>query len=256
MADQPQESASGDRERSTIQFPYSDLDDAAVLAKAIFNQGGGTGALDQVAAWVGHDAINSGAFRSKLNSARIFGLITIERGQVAVTAIGRRIADPEREKAARADAFLEVPLYRKLHEKHQGGKLPDPKGLETDIAGLGVAPKQVVRARQTFQRSAEQAGFFVHGKDRLVRPSTNGGSKEPPPKVPPVRPGVEPPSAGGSLNPFILGLLQTLPEPGAEWPTTGRREWLQTAAHIFRLIYKRPSSDDDPKGAPTEQIDV
>ena len=46
--------------------------------------------------------------------------------------------------------------------------------------------------------------------------------------------GDEPP-----LHPFIQGLLQTLPEPGSEWPLDEQATWLETAAHIFGLMYQR-----------------
>jgi hypothetical protein len=42
--------------------------------------------------------------------------------------------------------------------------------LEREIANLGVAPKQTDKARQSFERSARQAGFFLQGEDRLVQP--------------------------------------------------------------------------------------
>jgi hypothetical protein len=41
------------------------------------------------------------------------------------------------------------------------------------------------------------------------------------------------------LHPFIQGLLQTLPEQGTKWKAIDRAKWLQTAANIFDLIYKR-----------------
>ena len=41
-------------------------------------------------------------------------------------------------------------------------------------------------------------------------------------------------------HPFIEGLPKTLPDPDSdeEWPLDKRVKWLQTAAHIFDLIYK------------------
>lgn len=42
----------------------------------------------------------------------------------------------------------------------------------------------------------------------------------------------------GGLDPFIVGLLRTLPEPGAEWDVAGRVKWLTTAANIFDLTYE------------------
>lgn len=109
---------------------------------------------------------------------------------------------------------------------------------------LGVSSKQTGKARQAFMRSARQAGFFVHGEDRLVKPTFN--------QVPTTRPietptpsreipeakkgGGEPPS--GDWHPFIQGLLKSLPTPETDWPAAARIKWLQTAANIFDLMYK------------------
>jgi hypothetical protein len=38
------------------------------------------------------------------------------------------------------------------------------------MVALGVAEKTKDRARQLFERSAEHAGFFAHGRNRLVMP--------------------------------------------------------------------------------------
>jgi hypothetical protein len=90
---------------------------------------------------------------------------------VSLTALGRRIADPAAEPAARVDAFLHVPLYLRIFEHHDGYTLPGAAPLEKFMREVGVSPKQTGKARQAFMRSARQAGFFAHGEDRLVRPS-------------------------------------------------------------------------------------
>ena len=51
--------------------------------------------------------------------------------------------------------------------------------------GLIVSEKQKDRARQVFERSAEQGGFFEHGKNRLVMPAV--AVREPPPVVDPPK---------------------------------------------------------------------
>jgi hypothetical protein len=106
---------------------------------------------------------------------------------------------------------------------------------------LGVSEKQKDRARLVFERSAEQAGFFEQGNQRLVMPGVAYQPEAPreneseKPKSEPGG-GHEPPSS--ELHPFIQGLIQTLPEPEDDWPVAGRVKWLQTAANIFDLIYK------------------
>lgn len=51
-------------------------------------------------------------------------------------------------------------------------------------------------------------------------------------------------SAG--LHPFFRGLLDTLPDPGADWPRAQREQWLETARNIFALIYGDPGEEREP----------
>jgi hypothetical protein len=45
------------------------------------------------------------------------------------------------------------------------------------------------------------------------------------------------------LSPFIQGLVQSLPEPGAVFPTEKQDAWFDTARGIFKLIYKTDAED-------------
>lgn len=40
------------------------------------------------------------------------------------------------------------------------------------------------------------------------------------------------------LHPLLVGLIDTLPEPGTPWPASRRAKWLQTAVNIFDLVYE------------------
>ena len=48
------------------------------------------------------------------------------------------------------------------------------------------------------------------------------------------------------LHPFFRGLLETLPEPGADWPSPNREQWLDTARNIFALLYHEPVEVPEP----------
>lgn len=48
------------------------------------------------------------------------------------------------------------------------------------------------------------------------------------------------------LHPFFEGLLDTLPEPGADWPRLKREQWLETARSIFALLYRDPADERGP----------
>jgi len=91
---------------------------------------------------------------------------------VSLTPLGIRVINPQQEKAARADSFLLVPLYKRVFDDYRGNMLPGNNALEAAMEKLGVAPKQKNKARQVFQRSATQAGYFAFGTNRLVAPTS------------------------------------------------------------------------------------
>ncbi len=166
----------GRRERSTIAFPYGDLESGIAIARALLDHGGGQGDLNSLAAWAEHSSAQSGTFRNKVYAARDFGLLEIEKNEIRLSQLGRDILDSGKEASARSEAFLAVPLYRAIYEGYEGNLLPKDAGLENKMHALGVARKQVARARQAFARSADQAGFLAFGRDRLVKPTASQGT--------------------------------------------------------------------------------
>ena len=135
------------------------------------------------------------------------------------------------------DAFLTVPLYREIANKYIGILLPNAVGLEREIADLGVAAKQTDKARQAFQRSAEHAGFFKQGNNKLVRPALAQADDKP------REDGQRGERRGGDdgqppkMHPFIKGLVETLPPAYSDWPDAKQEEWIAAAKAIFRIIY-------------------
>jgi hypothetical protein len=247
VADAQDQGQSQERARSTIQFPYLDLNDAVIVAKGVHETGGNSCQVDQLAAHLNQSA-DANMFRVRLGTARIFGLAINSHGLVTLTPLGIRICDPTQEPTARAEAFLTVPLYKQVYDEFKGVNLPPTPALETAMANMGVPPKQKATARQVFQRSATQAGFFAYGSSRLVYPSIKdstgapaAGSETPlttmlkPPETPAVKNGSG--GGGGELHPFIQGLIKTLPRPDDPWPIEKRAKWLQAASHVFDLIY-------------------
>jgi hypothetical protein len=235
------------RQRSTIQFPYNNLADAIEVAQAIHSNVG-TGDCDdaQLSAWMSLSPKSSG-YRIQISAARMFGIIETVSGNHRLSPLGRMIVDPQREREARVRAFQNVPLYKAIFEKYKGGVLPPAAALERDIIGLGVAEKQTGRARQVFEKSAEQGGYFENGRNRLVMPGV-AMRQDDQPAPPPADEGQSNRDrkkngngGGGGFDehdPLILGLFQKLPEPDADWPAKDRLKWLQTAANIFDLVYK------------------
>lgn len=233
--------------RSTIKFPYGDLDEAIEVAEAIHKNAGTECTRSQLAAFL-NQSPKGGSFRLKIATASHFGLVKSSQGKVRLTDLGREIVDPAREAQARVQAFYNIPLYKQIYDMYEGHRLPPARGLEQTIAHLGVSDKQKDKARQAFQRSAKQAGFFHYQSDRLVQPIGGMGDTEGSTGEPEVAdhspanasaPDLTVPDKSHQYHPFIQGLLDSLPEPNQAWDAKNQARWLQAAAHIFGLLYKR-----------------
>jgi hypothetical protein len=224
------------RERSTISFPYGDLDDAIAVATALSSHGG-MGAMDQLAAWTGHKTVGSGAFKIKVYTARTFGLVTMAGENASLTELGIEITRPDTEASARVRAFLHVPLYRRIYDKYRGRLLAGDAVIETDMVEAGVASKQKDRARQGFQRSAAQAKL---GKDRLVLPggvsldstTPNGGASR---KM--ANTNTQYQNSTGEINPLIASWIEELPESG-EWTRDEHDSWMRVFQRVVDKLYK------------------
>jgi hypothetical protein len=223
------------RQRSTIGFPYMDLEAAVVLANAIHSHvGNGDCADDQLAAWSNQSA-KSSTFRVQVYAARTFGLLELIDNSHRLTELGHAIVDPKQARSARVRAFLQVPLFKSIYENHRSGVLPPGPALEREIAQLGVSEKQKSRARVVFEKSAEQSGFFEHGKNRLVMPGVT-------PDATPTGRRTENTNAsrngGGSgpEDPLIQALIQKLPHSGP-WTADERVNWLKLLTMAFQIAY-------------------
>ena len=239
------------RQRSSIAFPYMDLNEAVALARAIHNNvGTGTCTVEQLAPWVKQSPTSSG-FRSRLAAGKLFGLISTDRSDaLQLMELGRIVVDAKREREGRARAFLSVPLYSAVHDKFKGSVVPPVAALEKELAALGVASTLTDTARRVMERSAEQAGFYEAGRDRLVMPGfvpQDAGSNDA---------GGEPNAGGGGgsggigggigsgggdddlhLDPLLLALLKKIPEAGKDWPAAQRLRWFRTFAMNVSQIY-------------------
>jgi hypothetical protein len=244
------------RFRSEIEFPYADLESAVEIAQTIHSKAGSSCELEELAAWMGQTA-SGGTFRTRIGAARMFGLIETGQGRVTLTQPGRDVLDNSgTERAARIAAFLNVELFRVMYDQYKGNALPPPPAIERQMEQLGVSPKQKERARQTFMKSAQYAGFIDSSSGRFVKPGIaqrdegqrqqdkpadnersrtggGGGGDETPP----------------AIDPIIGGLLKRLPKTGDVWPEGDRKLWLQLLEGSFKLIYQDAPAEP-PRGQP------
>ena len=99
------------RGRSTIEFPYLDLSNAMEVAHAVKAVGGTSADWPQIAIKLSMQA-DGGAFRLRILTARVFGIVDNDRGHVELTDLGIRIVDPQYERAAKVEAFMRVQLFK------------------------------------------------------------------------------------------------------------------------------------------------
>lgn len=222
------------REQSTIAFPYLDLDSAVEVARAIYNRGGiGGCTVDELAAEMNQTV--SGAFRLKTGTAKTFDLVSKEgKSGFKLSELGRQIIASETERAARAEAFMRVPLYAAVYEKYKGHMLPPAKALEREMQGMGVSSKQTDKARQAFERSAKQAGYFESGEDRLVRPRADSTPRK---------------DEGGSSTATVDTKKVDPPNGGSGGPGDGGGKGTPPKALEYQLIdlMSEPDIDDAVK---------
>jgi hypothetical protein len=221
-------------DRSTIEFPYLDLDNAVEVARAVYARAGlGQCELDELAAQM--DQVVSGSFRLKTAAARTFGIVEKDsRSALRLTALGQSIVQGETEAEARATAFLTVPLYKAVFERYRGHLLPPSKALEREMAAFGVAPKQTGKARQAFERSAREAGFFAQGDDRLVQPRLDPPATRPVEAPPDGQDQTEARKGGGGSGgnndvstEFMSQLLAKFPPFDPTWTDDLKAKWFE-----------------------------
>jgi len=225
---------------------------AVEVARAIYDRCGDASCdLNDLASDL--DEGGGGAFRLKTSAARIFDLIEKRgRSEACLTEAGRQVVVDD-APGAKAQAFLRVPLYSAVYDKFKNSRLPPKNLLETEMRNLGVPVKQVDKARQVFERSARQAGFFEVGDSRLVRP-TDLQMVNSQPQIRNNRDLAQRPMmdtedrfdsyvAEAGLHryrrddPLIVGLVERLPVAGSSWSDEARIAWLRLASSIFDVAY-------------------
>jgi hypothetical protein len=232
------------RFRSEIEFPYSDLESAVDLAQTINDKAGSSADNEELAVWMGQTA-SGGTFRTRLGAAKMFGLIETGQGRATLTTLGRDVLGTSgKSHASRVTAFLNVELFKVMYDQYKGSALPPPPAIERQVTELGVSPKQKERARQTFMKSAQYAGFIDASTGRFVKPGvaqTDVAKEEKPLRERGRGDG------GGSddlnLDPLLIALLKKIPGAEKGWPAAQRVRWFRTFAMNVSQIY---DGDEEP----------
>jgi hypothetical protein len=235
------------RDRSRIKFAYTSMKDAIDIAHSVYQKAGNRVCEQSLLAEALGLTTTNSTFRVKLSTARIFGVIEVRRSQgtVKLTALGADLNDTQREQVARVEAFLHVPLYRRVYELYKDKQLASPEALNAELAGLGVPSRQADRARQIMMRSAEQAGLLSSDKRRLVRPAFDASNMNKQGEAKRGSGSTNESSATqteNTIDPLLAALIKKLPASGSHWAVPERVMWLKMAAMAFQMVY---TGEDD-----------
>jgi hypothetical protein len=149
-----------------------------------------------------------------------------------------------KSSTSRVAAFLNVELFKVMYDQYKGNALPPPPAIERQVEQLGVSPKQKERARQTFMKSAQYAGFIDAATGRFVKPGiaqteTIKEEKTPREKGSGSGDGTD----GLNLDPLLVALLKKIPEADKGWPAAQRVRWFRTFAMNVSQIYDGEAMD-------------
>ncbi len=143
-------------------FPVVPLNEAADIVKRA-GRYGQSHAETEFARYMGHTTTNSGAFKQRFAAMRSWGLVLAQRGQVALTDLGKRVAypvSPEDESQAVREAFLNASAFAELYTASaKGHELDTAELANRAVHQLGVSPKSMGKFAQCFAASVTAAGL-------------------------------------------------------------------------------------------------
>lgn len=258
---EPDPKAGKPRAKSGVAFPYWDLDSATEVAKVMHERAGGVCDNAQLATMLGYSGVRNGSFRTRVSSAKMFGVIEDTDDQkLRVSARGRRIVapiTPTDGRNARVEAFLAVDLFRKVFDRYNGTTLPENVGLRNLLQNeYRVVTDRIAPTVRILLDSAEQTGLFetAGNRTRMVMPL---GAAPPAASTPPApnTSHVQTPeprrngSGGGGggddgdgIDPAILGLLKRLPPGGTTMNAKRRKALIDAFTNVVGFIY--PDADE------------
>lgn len=238
--------------KSKTSYPYYDLEQSIQVAKAIRDNAGGICTGDQLAVYLKYASTRSGTYFSRVNSAKLFGLIQQQGENLSPTERATSILSPvmpDDETRGRIDAFLSVPLFSAVFEQFKGQSLPPEVGIKNMLkTRFGIVEDRVTPAFRVLMDSAEQAGLFKTTGDRtkMVKPAVNGSRSPESPSSPEGGGSIDRPEkqrGGGGEGPpggihsAIVGLLRELPQPGTSFPKAKKQRFLDALKAALDWVY-------------------
>lgn len=153
------------RERSPL-YPQFTINEILDFIQEINKIGGKKVSINTIAS-VLDTSVKTNAFKSKISTAKQFGLIRGTGGVVETTELAKRILFPVNDNdthKAIIESFLSAPLYQKIVERYENRALPTIDKLGNILLleyHLTKNAKNI--AAEKFIESAEQIGILKNG---------------------------------------------------------------------------------------------
>ena len=242
------------------RYPMYDLNSCLALAKKVKDEGGNDCTPEQLGALLGYKNTNGGGFATRVSNAKMFGLIETVQGRYRITSRAETILYPTTESERQqmlVDAFLLVPMYKRVYEMHKGQRLPEALGMQNLLHRQFDIPmgERLVQALRVLMDSAEQAGFFrstqgrrtnivlpivsaappyssgASASDQGLRDSRSGG-------------GSSGNGGGGTLSrgKLLDGVWEMLPNEDS-WSEAELQTWLKMLTMALRVRYRVPEAE-------------
>lgn len=181
------------KQRRGIRFPMHPLNEALRVARIVLDQGGGTLNGESLAIGLGIK-VSGSTFGTKSSSAKRFGLIERDNNEYKITSLAQSILRPTQkgeDKEALKEAFLNFPIFRELHQRYTGGKLPNRPILENIFQRqYGVSDVSKTLIYDVFVESGKFAGMISETEEGLfcgypeeIKEETGNAAAPAPPKT-------------------------------------------------------------------------
>lgn len=154
------------RERSAL-YPTITVNECFEIVETISKIGGKVYSSGSIAQALGMSE-KTNSFRAKISTLRQYGLISGIQGTLKLTNISNEYLYPiedEQKKKAKLQAFLEVPLHKKIIEKFENQALPPADKLANVLLGkeFGLTKNTKDSAVDIFLKSLEQLNLLING---------------------------------------------------------------------------------------------
>jgi hypothetical protein len=175
----PDETVKKSREKS-VRYPANNLKECVDFLSIVHSIGGRKDApIESILSKLNLTSAETKSYKYLFSSAEIFGFVEKTSVGIRPTEIGTLILYPpggeEQKRKLLIDAFRTPQLYQKVIEQYENMVLPNNEILKNVFLHLGIAPKALDNAVDSFIKSAQYVNV-IDSSNRLVLSGSDGTS--------------------------------------------------------------------------------